>query len=341
MKDRVLLGVSLLLGIITVLAVLKLTKAIAFPFTAAAMLVIVFRPLQKRLDKTLPFWLSSVLIIFIALVGFTVFFSALSYSVTLVITEAPDLPERIGALVADINARLARQGVATPTLTGEQVTQLMMGTARGLGSFAASLGLPLLTLVFFAFFLFEARYFHAKIENAFSQKESTRLLRAGYGMAVKFERYAIVQVSFSLLIGVATVLICLLLGVRFPFIWGLIAFLLNFIPNVGSVVAVLPPALYAALFGSVTLGVITLLSLSLMQMALGSFLYPRLHGSALRLSTTAVFLAVIFWGWMWGIGGAFIAVPLTSALVLICSEYPMLRPLAVLLSEGSGQSFDE
>ena len=90
MKDRVLLGVSLLLGIITVLAVLKLTKAIAFPFTAAAMLVIVFRPLQKRLDKTLPFWLSSVLIIFIALVGFTVFFSALSYSVTLVITEAPD-----------------------------------------------------------------------------------------------------------------------------------------------------------------------------------------------------------------------------------------------------------
>ena len=115
--------------------------------------------------------------------------------------------------------------------------------------------------------------------------------------------------------------------------WGVIAFVLNFIPFIGSFIATLLPTLFAAAqFQSLYAALIVFISLNILQFVIGSYIEPRVAGTAVSVSPFMVVFAVFFWGMLWGVAGAFIGVPILIVLATVCSKHPLARPVAVLLS---------
>jgi AI-2 transport protein TqsA len=128
-------------------------------------------------------------------------------------------------------------------------------------------------------------------------------------------------------------------GVDLLFVWGLLAFLLNYIPTVGALIAGLAPVAYAFLtrdFGTAALAGAGIL---VIEQVMGNYVDPRVQGRQVSISPLVVLIVLLFWGWIWGIAGAILAVPITIALVIVSSHVPPLRPLALILgdeTEGRG-----
>jgi predicted PurR-regulated permease PerM len=130
------------------------------------------------------------------------------------------------------------------------------------------------------------------------------------------------------------------LDVDFPLIWGLLAFVLNYIPNIGSVIAVLFPFFLSLLqFDSLTVPLLVLLLLGGIQMLMGNVVEPRIMAYSLNLSPLLILVSLIFWGWLWGLLGMMLAVPLTATVKIITENIEPLRPLSMLMTgvveEGS------
>ena len=123
-------------------------------------------------------------------------------------------------------------------------------------------------------------------------------------------------------------------GVDFAETWALLIFVLNYIPNIGSIVAVAFPALLA-LVQFETLGpfIILVISLTAIQLAIGSVLEPMLMGNTLNMSPFAIILALAFWGTIWGIVGMFLSVPIMVMVMIVCAHVPSWRWVAILLSK--------
>ena len=155
-------------------------------------------------------------------------------------------------------------------------------------------------------------------------------------IAARLQTYMLVRFGMSVLTGLAFWTFALVDGLELQREWGVIAFVLNFIPFIGSFVATLLPTLFAAAqFESLYAALIVFVGLNLLQFVIGSYIEPRVAGTAVSVSPFMVLFAVFFWGMLWGIAGAFIGVPILIALGTVCGRYPSSRPFAVLLSADS------
>jgi predicted PurR-regulated permease PerM len=126
------------------------------------------------------------------------------------------------------------------------------------------------------------------------------------------------------------------MGLDLAVLWGLLAGILNFIPTIGSIVSVIPPALFALLqFGVGWQAPAVLVGIGLIQIVLGAYVDPKLQGRYLELSAFVVLVSITFWGWAWGLAGAFIAVPLTAALVVALGEFEETEWVARLLTRDT------
>jgi len=144
-------------------------------------------------------------------------------------------------------------------------------------------------------------------------------------------QYLAIKTMIGVATGVAVTLFLLAEGVDFPFVLGLLAFLLNYIPTLGSILAAVPAVILAFLeFGLGSAGLTTAVYIGV-NVGLGQIIEPRLQGQGLGLSPMVVFLSLVFWGWMLGIVGILLAIPLTMTAKLAFEESPKYRWLAILL----------
>jgi predicted PurR-regulated permease PerM len=130
-----------------------------------------------------------------------------------------------------------------------------------------------------------------------------------------------------------------IIGVDFAVTWGALAFFLNFIPTVGSIMASIPPILLALVqfYPSLWPGIITLITVMTIQLGMGNALAPKVMGDQLNLSPVVVLLSLLFWGWLWGIVGALISIPIAAAIKIICENIETLHPISVMM--GSGKTY--
>ena len=313
---------------------LSLAQTILMPLAFAGVLVILFQPLQRLLNRRLPSWLSPFLVTFVVLALLGLFWVILSYSVSVVAAEVPSYTQSLEERLQGWQAQLSRFGISLPQASDEgPSSQLAQGALSALGSVATSFSSTVLVVTVLLFLLLELAPFRLKLGQVMGPGQRQKFSHALRQMIWKLSRYAWVTVLISLVTGLLTTLWCIILGIEFAFVWGVISFLLNFVPTIGSIIAVVPPTLFAFAFGGPGLGLAALLGLGTMQFTTGNFVAPKFIGEALQLSPLVVLLAVVFWGWLWGIGGAIIGVPLTMAIVLICQEFDSLRNVAVLLSQ--------
>jgi AI-2 transport protein TqsA len=189
------------------------------------------------------------------------------------------------------------------------------------------------------FVLFEAAGFSAKLEHAFG------LSVHNFGRIDKIKRdvqqYLLVKTEVSLTTGLLIGVSLALMDVDFPVLWGLLAFLLNYIPSLGSIIAAVPPTLLAILqFGSGrAIGVAIVFVV--VNITLGSLVEPHLMGRKLGLSALVVFLSLVFWGWVWGPAGMILAVPLTMIIKILMENTQDLRWIAIMLGTGKEQQSEQ
>jgi predicted PurR-regulated permease PerM len=196
-----------------------------------------------------------------------------------------------------------------------------------------------LILVFFMFMLLESPFLNNKIDNVFSNQNAAKTKKIMSSVSYEISRYLGTLTLISLLTGVSAWAILVLAKVELAATWGVLTFLLNYIPTVGSIIATIPPVLMAILqfSPSYTKPIIVLLSLSAIQIFLGNFITPKVVGDRLGLSPVVILISLLLWGIIWGIPGAILSVPIAVIIKIICENFESLKPIAVMM--GSGKSF--
>ena len=185
----------------------------------------------------------------------------------------------------------------------------------------------LLTIIFI---LFEAAGFPKKLQEAFGNGESS--MKRFDHIIKSINRYLAIKTFFALATGIAITIWLYIIGVDYPILWGLLAFLLNYIPNIGSFIAAIPPILLTLIQSGIGLASLTALGYIVANSVLGSIIEPKVMGQKLGLSTLIVFFSLIFWGWVLGPVGMFLSVPLTVILKIGLESDEEKRWIAVLMS---------
>jgi AI-2 transport protein TqsA len=211
---------------------------------------------------------------------------------------------------------------------------------RLFGSLLASLSSLLFSFVvvflYATFLLIERREFSTKLNNLSADPARVARIRDVIkAINGRIGSYLALKSLLSFLLGAVSWVIMSLFGLEFAALWAVLTGVLNFVPYLGSFFAVLLPVLMTILqFGEpgVIFGV--LLALTTVQFVIGNFLDPYVMGSSLNLSPFAILLSLAVWSEIWGIPGAFLAVPITAIMTIVFSEFPGTRPLAVLLSKS-------
>lgn len=206
------------------------------------------------------------------------------------------------------------------------VMNLVTGTLKGL---AALLSKALLVLLIMVFILFEAATLPRRFQIALRWDEGdlARLTKAKR----EIQRYLGIKTLISLATGVLICLWLWLLNVEYPLLWGLIAFMLNYIPSLGSIFAAIPTVLLTLIEAGIGQALLVGLGYVLVNLALGNLIEPHLMGRRLGISTLVVFLSLIFWGWIWGPVGMLLAVPLTVILKIMLENTADFHWLGQLL----------
>ncbi len=202
------------------------------------------------------------------------------------------------------------------------------------GSAAGILASSSLILIYVGFLFFEQGQFRNKISalvsDAAKEKEVSGIFDR---IRDDIQKYITIKMFTSTLTGVLSYGLLLLMGVDFAGIWGLLIFLLNFIPTIGSIIATMFPAMIAlAQSDGYFLFFLVLGGIGAFQMLIGNVIEPRLMGSSFNLSPIVILLNLALWGTIWGIPGAFLCVPFLIIFTIIMSHFPKTRPIAIILS---------
>lgn len=172
-----------------------------------------------------------------------------------------------------------------------------------------------------------------KFRDQLQAGENRELVDAVEQIADKFRQYIGMTVLTSLITGVASGVWALIVGLDLALIWGVLNFLLNFIPVIGNVMGVIPPTLYALIqFEGWTMPVVVFVGFAVLQITISNFLYPMLQGRGMSMPPVLIVLSLLFW--IWGIAGALLAVPLTAAIIIVCQHFKSTEWVAKLLARS-------
>lgn len=201
------------------------------------------------------------------------------------------------------------------------------------GSFFSFLGNSIWILLFMAFIMAGADGFSEKITSAVGKEKAVSILDARARINRAVQHYLGLKTLISAVTGGLVALALFLFGVHFAMLWGVLAFMLNFIPNIGSLVSVVPPvAITLFQTGSFGRAIAVGCVLTGIQLVVGNVVEPKVMGDGLNLSPLVVLLSLLFWGWVWGIPGMLLSVPLTAALKIGMEQVDATRPLARMMS---------
>lgn len=252
---------------------------------------------------------------------------------------APEYNERLTKLSESLSERL---DIPTFEEISKKVDlEKIAGTAGDAINSSIHFITALFVVLFYVIFIFmEQEIFKKKISLIFPEKAGRmRYFKIIRRIDASMRSYLGVKTFIALLVAVFDYIVFLSFGLDFAILWAFLAFLLNFIPFVGALIAILFPTILSLLqFGDPVITIAVFLILNAIQVLLGNYLEPKMVGRSLNLSPLVVILSLAFWGALWGIAGMFLCVPITVALMIILSQFPSTRAVAILLSAGDDPS---
>jgi AI-2 transport protein TqsA len=328
--------VNALLGaaaVVVIIGGLKLAAPIVVPFLLAAVLaMILIPPLNWLTANKLPRPVA-MLVLSLGLVLIWIPLAALvGGSFDELHEELPGYQDRIQALFTGVAAWLGELGIEAGRAAIEDLVRpaaafsFVRQIGGGLGSVLANIFLILLTIIFI---LFEASEFREKVRDALGGRSA--VVGSFHEFSNRLQKYLRIKTLVSLMTGGTIALWLWVVGLDFAMLWGVLAFLLNYVPNIGSIIAAVPALLLALValdWGGVLL---VLAGYLVVNIVFGNIVEPRMMGKGLGLSTLVVFLSLVFWGWVLGPVGMLLSGPLTMAVKIALETDSRTRWFAVLL----------
>jgi len=326
---------------ILILAALYFSRAIMAPVAFAIFVVAIAWPLQSALQARLPQLLALVITIVATLAIIAGLVLLVIWGFGLVVQWLVNNTDRFQALYGQATEWLDGHGVSISRFLADSYNPgWIIGAVRQVGSH--SYGLISFVVIAFAFIvlgLLEVDIARKNIEHLKNASLRKSLLTGTQEIAEKFQKYMVVRTTMSLLTGVVVWSFALVAGIELATAWGVIAFVLNYIPFLGPLIATVFPTLFVLVqSGSWQACFAVFVCLNIIQFVIGSYLEPRIAGAALSMSPFIVLLVVFFWSFLWGISGAFIGLPIMIAILTICEQHKSTEWIALLLSGNERKS---
>lgn len=330
----------LLIGacLIVVIAGLRVAGPIIVPVLLSAYLaVLAGGPITWLLRRNVPTWAALPLVLVGVVGSFMLVGLLIGNSIKTFSSKLPLYEKRLGELLGGGSAWLSSKGMDVDLSTDSLLGYLDAGKlANFAGTLVTSLGNVLSDTAFVLlatiFILAEAAGLPRKLKVAFgSQTELGRFS----GVIEELQHYLAIKTRISVTSGVLSGLLCWVVGVDYPLLWGVLAFLLNYIPTLGSVIALTLPTVLALLMLGWQHALGLLAGYLAIEMVMGNVIEPRVMGKTLGLSALVVFLSLVFWGYIWGPIGMFLSVPLTMVVKILLEHTEDLKWIAVMLGSGA------
>lgn len=321
-----------------VIAGLRVAGPIIVPVLLAAyMAVLASAPIHWMMSRKVPAWAALTVVLAGVIGGFLLVGLLLGSSIRTFSANLPAYEQRMKLLIGGSLSWLDGMGWGIDLSTDSLLGYLDPGQlADFAGILVAAIGNLLSDTMFVLlatiFMLAEAAGLPRKLQVAFGP--TTKLERFG-GVIGDLQNYLAIKTRISVTSGVLSGLLCWLVGVDYPLLWGVLAFLLNYVPTLGSVIALTPPTVLAFLLLGWQHGLALLAGYLTIEMVMGNVIEPRVMGKTLGLSTLVVFLSLVFWGWIWGPIGMFLSVPLTMVVKILLEHSGDLKWIAVMLGSGA------
>jgi predicted PurR-regulated permease PerM len=216
------------------------------------------------------------------------------------------------------------------SVSSEQLESTLLSTFGEIGNF---LSLMITVFVFLIFIIFEAETLPSRVAAAYPTEINDHLKEMIVDMSDGVYRYVRVKTIVSFGTAFVTAIILFTMGVPGWFLWSALTFILNYVPIIGSLIAMIPPSILAILLLDPTVAIAVITVLIINQQIWGQFIENKMFGSSLDISPIVLLLVTVFWYWLWGIMGMVLAIPMAVVAKIILSKIPETRPISILLSE--------
>lgn len=334
---RVLISIA---AIVIILAGINLAQSIVVLFLVSVFLASLgIPPLLWLKEKRIPSILAVAIVMAIMIFIILLIGAQIGTSFSSFLTELPTLQTRIREQVSELSALVSSKDFVVKEkyflefINPESIMKLTANLLTGVSSVLSDLVLILLTVTFI---LLEVSSFPIKLRAILGDPKQK------FPQFTKFiddmKRYMVIKTLISLATGILITFWLYILDVDYPILWGFVAFLLNYIPNIGSIVAAIPAVILAFIQFGIASALMVTAGYVVVNFIIGNVIEPRLMGRKLGLSTLVVFLSLIFWGALLGFVGAILSIPLTMTLKFAFENSETTKWIAVLL--GS-EKFDE
>jgi AI-2 transport protein TqsA len=339
-RHRIEAGLLGLLVLIAVGAVFKAAQAVILPLIIAWLLSYLLAPVVNwMVHHRIPVG-PSVLVVLVLVLGVCWLAGIFVHArVSAFAGQYDKYQVQLLEIFSDINTRINLPPEVAANLDFNWMQWVGKRVVSFSGSFFTFMSNLVLVLIFLVFMLLGKPYSRFKVMRAFPSERGEQIIDVFNKIAHEIGIYLSLKIGISLITGFLVWGACLLLKIDFPVTWGALAFFLNFIPNIGSVIASIPPILLALVqyypsYGKAVLAAIAMLGI---QQTMGSLIEPKVQGDNLNLSPVVILISLVFWGWLWGITGALLSVPIAVAIKIICENVPPLHPISILM--GSGRAY--
>lgn len=327
----------LFLSVSVALAILKIAAQVLIPVVLAIFLSLVLLPIVALLNRKLklPNIICIILVLLALILVVLVVGTVLVSSTRTIIEQYPKYEQRFLSIYRTFATMLELPFDQELSL----FTNLWMqeGVRTFVQDFAISLSTKLFALVkdfliivlFCLFFMSEFRHFNTKMELAFASIMPNKIRSMITNQVTK---YISVKFYISLLTGIIVYIGCIVVKVNFPILWGFIAFVMNFIPTIGSIISCFVTILFTLLQFWPSPVPVVLISIIMIgaNTLLGNIVEPKIQGENLGLSPFIIIVALSIWGWIWGFAGMVIAVPIMVVIKIICENIEFLKPVSIL-----------
>jgi predicted PurR-regulated permease PerM len=325
---------ALIISIMAITFILKTLKGIFIPLVVAIFLTYLFAPLVELLAKIkIPRIVSLfIILVIISLLG-TLGATILANNIREFIQFWPTLESK---LFSDLGIFLKNYlnvdtGNFLDFFRSQRITDIISTFVNRSFSF---LGQFLLTLLILIFIYLSYHNYPKLIKKAFKRQKVRNIFVILENINKQIIKYLLIKTLISASTGVLTGVVCAVLGIKFAVLWGVLAFFLNYIPYIGSLVAVIMPLILS--FFQFPHSYIPFLAAALLfaiQFFMGSYLDPEMMGNRFNLSPIMIIMSLFFWSYVWGIIGAFLAVPILAVMKIILQNIESFKFMAVLMSK--------
>jgi len=335
-----------LVGVLATLAIawaLHVTVWVTMPLVAALFIAVAVWPvtdgIQKRVPRRLA-WLGYVAAVSVIVLALALFVLGIWYSASQVAEQWPQYADEFRAYWDQLLSRIGAASQDSGGAAGGEEAQGGGGASGFVADYAVtiveSVSRIVATVVLIFFFvllmLIEARIWYAKLADTTVEGRTGAWLDIVKDVARRFRWYLLIRTLLGLITGGLYGLWLWAWGVSFVVVWVLLAFLLNYVPTLGSLIAGLLPIAFAVLEKDLGTAAIIAVGILAIEQVMGNYVDPRVQGRQLSLSPLVVLFMLLAWGWIWGVAGALLAVPMTVLIVMVCARFPTLAPIALALS---------